>query len=141
MRTQNISKASRLLCMLAFVAIATVGCGSMNSASNRVLQSMTLNPAIADAQNFPQGQVQFTPTGTFSRAPSPAAVPVPFVSPYSGSWASSDPTIATINQNGVAQCVAGASGTVTIQAMASSNSAMGPAMSTGVTGTAKLMCP
>ena len=90
MRTQNISKASRLLCMLAFVATATVGCGSMNSASNRVLQSMTLNPAIADAQNFPQGQVQFTPTGTFSRAPSPAAVPVPFASPYSGSWASSD---------------------------------------------------
>jgi Flp pilus assembly protein TadG len=134
-------KTFSLLCMLACFAIATVGCGSMNSASNRVLQSMSLSPATADAQTFPQSQVQFTPTGTFSMAPSPAAVPVPFVSPYSGSWSSSDPSIATINQSGVAQCVAGAAGTVTIQAMASSNSAMGPAMSTGVSGTAKLTCP
>jgi Flp pilus assembly protein TadG len=141
MRWQNMFNSFSRFCMLACFAIATVGCGSMNSSSNRVLQSMNLSPATADAQSFPQGQVQFTPTGTFSMAPSPAAVPVPFVSPYSGSWSSSDPSIATINQSGVAQCVAGAAGTVTIQAMASSNSAMGPAMSTGVSGTAKLTCP
>jgi len=138
LRVRNIAG---FVCVLAVFALATIGCGSMNSTPNRVLESMTLSPASADAQNFPQGQVQFTPMGTFSKAPSPAAVPVPFVAPYSGSWASSDPSIATINQSGVAQCVPGASGTVTIRATASSNSAMGPAMSTGVSGTAKLRCP
>jgi uncharacterized protein YjdB len=141
MRMHRLKLIVGLVCVLAVFALATIGCGSMNSSPNRVLQSMTLNPATADAQQFPQGQVQFTPMGTFSKAPSPATVPVPFVSPYSGSWSSSDPSIATINQNGVAQCVAGASGTVTIQAMASSNSAMGTQMSTGVSGTAKLTCP
>jgi hypothetical protein len=127
--------------VLAMSSIATIGCGSMNSSPNRVLQSMAVTPASADAQTFPQGQVQFTATGTFSKLPSPARVPVPFVSPYSGSWISSDPNIASINQSGLAQCVSGASGTVMVKAVASSNSATGPAMSTAVTGTASLTCP
>jgi hypothetical protein len=127
--------------LLVTFAFATAGCGSMNSPQNRVLQSMSVNPATADAQNFPQGQVQFTATGTFSQAPSPAVVPVPFVSPYSGSWESSNPNVATINQNGVAQCIAGASGTVTIKADVSSNSAKGTQMSTGVLATSQLTCP
>jgi uncharacterized protein YjdB len=141
MRKRRVKTTVGFVCVVTVFAVASIGCGSMNSAPNRVLQSMSLSPATADAQTFPQGQVQFTPTGTFSIAPSPAKVPVPLVSPYSVSWSSSDPSIATIDQNGVAQCVAGASGTVTISAIASSNSAMGPAMSTGVSGTAKLTCP
>ena len=130
-----------LASVLAFSAGITFGCGTMNSAQNRVLQSMTVSPATADAQTFPQGQVQFTATGTFSKAPSPATVPVPFASPYTGSWLSSNPNVATINQNGVAQCVAGASGTVTVKAIVSSNAAMGTQMSTGVSATSQLTCP
>ena len=141
MHKRRLTTTVGFVCVVIVIALASIGCGSMNAAPNRVLQSMSLSPATADAQTFPQGQVQFTPTGTFSIAPSPAAVPVPFVSPYSGSWSSSNPSLATIDQNGVAQCVAGASGTVTISAIASSNSAMGPAMSTGVSSTAKLTCP
>ena len=140
MRERSVRDVAPVICVLAAFAFVTAGCGSMNS-NNRVLQSMTVSPASADAQNFPQGQVQFTATGTFSMPPSPATVPVPFVSPYSGSWISSNPNVATINQNGMAQCVTGASGTVTVTAVVSSNSAMGTQMSTGVSGTSKLTCP
>jgi len=112
----------------------------MNSMPNRVLQSMVITPATADAQSSPSGQVQFSAMGTFSKAPSPA--PVPFVAPYSGSWATSDLNVATIDQTGVAMCAAGANGTVTITATASSNSGMGTQnMSIAVSGTAKLTCP
>ena len=52
-------------------------------------------------------------------------------------------SIATINQNGMAQCVpGGAAGTVTVQAMASANAATGIG-ATGVarTATTTLTCP
>ncbi len=126
------------VCLLA--AITTIGCSSMNSMPNRVLQSMVIAPATADAQASPSGQVQFNAMGTFSQAPSPA--PVPFVAPYSGSWATADLKVATIDQHGLATCVAGASGTVTITAIASSNAGMGTQnTSIAVSGTAKLTCP
>ncbi|MGH9516274.1 MAG: hypothetical protein ACRD3P_11425 [Terriglobales bacterium] len=128
------------VCLLAAFAITSIGCSSMNSMSNRVLKSMVLSPATADAQTSASGQVQYTAMGTFSMAPSPA--PVPFVAPYSGSWATSDLNVATIDQHGLAVCVAGASGTVTITAIASSNAGMGTQnTSTAVSGTAKLTCP
>jgi hypothetical protein len=99
-----------------------------------------ITPGTADAQTSPSGQVQFSAMGTFSKAPSPA--PVPFVAPYSGSWATSDLSVATIDQTGLAQCIAGAAGTVMITAMASSNAGMGTQnTSTAVSGTAKLTCP
>jgi hypothetical protein len=138
MISRNVPTTSVLFFLLAVISIATIGCGSMNSTSNRVLQSMTLSPANADAQST-QGKVQFTATGTFSKAPSPATVP--FVSPYTGTWATSDTNIATITQAGLAQCVSGAAGTVTITAITSTNSASGPKMSTAVSSSAKLTCP
>jgi hypothetical protein len=126
--------------MLAALVITAFGCSSMNSTSNRVLQSMVISPANADAQTSPQGQVLFSAMGSFSQSPSPA--PVPFVAPYSGSWATSDLHIAIIDQHGVAMCAAGATGTVTITATASSNAGMGTQnTSTAVSGTAKLTCP
>jgi hypothetical protein len=129
-----------LVCLLAAFAITSIACSSMNSMSNRVLRSMVISPAIADAQSSPSGQVQFSAMGTFSKAPSPA--PVPFVAPYSGSWATSDLNIATIDQTGLAQCVPGAAGTLTITAIASTNAGQGTQQtSTAVSGTAKLTCP
>ena len=134
------SKTSIVVAVCVLAAIATVGCSSMNSMANRVLQSMVISPATADAQASPSGQVQFSAMGTFSKPPSPA--PVPFVAPYSGSWATSDLSVATIDQNGLAQCVPGAAGTVTISAIASSNAGMGTQnTSTAVSGTARLTCP
>lgn len=130
--TQKLFKADAALFLLAIV-----GCGGMNS--NRVLMSMTLSPASADAQNFANGQVKFTATGNFSQPPSPA--PVTFMEPYTGTWFSSNLQIATIDQNGLAQCVQGTTGMVTISAIVSSNSANAPAMSTGVSAVATLNCP
>jgi len=130
------------LLFVAALALETLGCGSSNMNSNRVLQSMAITPANADAQNFPNGQVQFTATGTFNKAPSPAQVT--FQPPYTGTWSlmgASAANIATISQAGLAQCIAGAAGTVTVSAVASSNSATGPAMSTAVTGSTTLTCP
>lgn len=121
-----------------FLLLALVACGGMNS-SNRALMSMTLAPASADAQNFANGQVQFTATGVFSEPPSPATVT--FMEPFSGSWMISNSNIATIDQNGMAKCVSGASGVVTVSAIASSNSAQAPAMSTAVSASAVLTCP
>jgi hypothetical protein len=136
-RQDGVPLATLLLASI-LVTFQTTGCGTSNP--NRALQSISVAPATADAQSFPNGQVQFTATGTFSRPPSPA--PVPFVAPYSGSWLTSDTTVATISQSGVAQCRMGASGTVTVTAIASANSCpnMG-CMSIAVSGTAKLACP
>jgi hypothetical protein len=136
---------NRNLLIVSFITILifqTLGCGMSGSNSNRVLQSMAVTPATADAQSS-NGQVQFVATGTFSKAPSPS--PVTFAVPYSGSW-SADPTMATLvaTGNGTAtfQCVAGAAGVVTIQATASTNAAMGTgATGTAVSGAASLTCP
>jgi hypothetical protein len=138
------SMPHRNLLTISFAAILifqTLGCGTSGS-SNRVLQSIAVTPATADAKNS-NGQVQFTATGAFSKSPSPA--PVTFAAPYSGSW-SADPTIATLVGTGTGtatfQCVAGASGAATITATASTNAATGTgATSTAVSGTASLTCP
>lgn len=138
----------RNLLTISFVAtliFQTLGCGTSGS-SNRVLQSVAVTPPTANALSSPIGQVQFTATGTFSKAPSPAAVT--FVAPYSGGWQSSDPSIATLVGTGTGtgtatfQCLAGASGAVTITATASTNAATGTgATGTAVSGTASLTCP
>lgn len=125
------------LAFAAALSIVAGGCGS-TPMGNRVLLSMSISPAAGDASMSPARQVQFTATGSFSRPPSPDTVP--FVAPYSGTWTVSNQKVATITQTGLATCVPGASGTVTVSAIASSNSAGPGAMSTAVTGTAKLTC-
>ena len=130
---------------LVAVALQALGCGSSSimSNSNRVLQSMTISPATADAQDFANGRVQFMATGNFNKPPSPQQVT--FQPPYTGGWSvmgSGMQPIATIDANGLAQCGPGAVGMVTVQALASANAAMG----TGATGvavraTATLTCP
>jgi hypothetical protein len=124
------------------VLFTIIGCNAMNPNmmnSNRTLMSMSVAPAMANGGDSMNGQVQFTASGTFSRPPSPA--PVTFMAPFSGGWSVSNMDIATINQNGTAQCMH--AGMVTVTATASSNSAgsMPGAMSMAVTATATLTCP
>jgi len=129
---------------LAFETVACGGAGDSNA--NRVLQSIGVTPSTADAQNYPSGQVQFTATGTFTKPPSPA--PVPFAQPYTGGWSISNSSsgrnqsIATINQAGLAQCKPGASGTVTVTAMASNGACHGAqCTSVAIQGSGTLTCP
>jgi len=105
-------------------AAATAGCGA---GTPRTLQSVTATPMIADAKNFPTGQVQFTATAIYNKPPTP-------VTPFQvTAWQASPPSVATITNSGLAQCVPGQSGTVTIRVAAPGD---GPLMAV-----ATLTCP
>jgi hypothetical protein len=117
--------------LLAGIALVASGCGT---GSPRLLQSISVTPASADAHSFPNGQVQFTAVGAYSRPPSPSPI-------TQSGWSLSDATIATISPSGLAQCEPGAVGAVTVKASTS-----GPCSGTGCTAvlisaTAQLSCP
>lgn len=131
-----------LFLVLPVVSLGTAGCGS-----SRQLQSVTLSPASADAQNFPNGQVSFTATGTFSKKPSPLQLTGKDVTWCAGSSSGMcvgniNPGI-TVDQNGLAQCVPGFTGTVTILAGTKSFSMMNTdgGSQLKIFGTAQLTCP
>jgi len=117
--------------LLAGIELVASGCGTE---SPRLLQSISVTPASADAHSSPNGQVQFTALGAYSQPPSPSPM-------TQSGWSLSDPTIATISLSGLTQCNPGASGAVTVKASAS-----GTCSGTGCTavlfsGTAQLICP
>ncbi len=126
---------------LTILAIQAMSCGSNNN-SNRFLQSITVTPAAADAQKFPNGQVQFTATGNFTKPPSPSVLT--FATPYSGGF-NVDPAMATIVSTGTGtvtvQCLPGASGTTTVTALACKNATGTKATCAVANGTAQLTCP
>lgn len=120
-----------LAVLLASVELALTACGT---GSSRVLQAISVTPSTADAQSFPNGQVQFTVMGTYSQPPSPSPV-------AQAQWTVSDPNVASVSLNGLAQCNAGAVGVVTVRA-----STPAPCSGTACTaallvGTAQLNCP
>jgi hypothetical protein len=101
------------LCSVALgSSILALGCGGSR------LISVTVNPAAADARDFPNGQVQFTATGTYSGSSHPT--PVKNVSwcigSSSGMCNGNIASAASILGNGVAQCVPNRTGTVTVLA-------------------------
>jgi hypothetical protein len=116
------------------LVIATAACGS---GTPRMLTSVVATPANADAKDFPNGKVQFTPTGIFNRAPT-RVTPLPTCSTGTGdacitAWSTFPHTVATIDQNGLAQCVQGQSQTAKIEIALSGE---GP-----LTTVATLTCP
>jgi hypothetical protein len=126
------------------LASMVMSCGTTTIPNaGRVLLSIVVTPTTADAQDFQNGQVVFTATGTFSVAPSPA--PVTFAVPYTGGFVvalnGSNQVIATIVANGTGtatvQCNAGMSGTVEVGATALANNGT----STTVSGAAQITCP
>jgi hypothetical protein len=127
---------ARVLLPTSLVLAATLlsggGCG--NNTSPRLLQSISITPASADAQSFPNGQVQFTVMGSYNQPPSP--------SPMTASqWLLSEPNIATISQGGVAQCTPGASGVVTVKAVVPAPCSGTGCSAVALSGNAKLSCP
>jgi hypothetical protein len=131
--------------VLPLLAIALLACGNTNPNTYRALISVSVSPEIADAQNYPNGQVVFTATGTFNV--SPLTGPVPSTVPYNGQFGVANPvkpvpiTIATIVATGpssaTVECAAGATGTVSVFDSALANNGT----STTVSGQGQLTCP
>ena len=124
------------------ITLLSVACGS----GSRQLQSVTLSPATADARSFPNGEVPFAATGTFSKPPSPQPLTnqdvMWCVGSSAGMCAGNTNPGATIDQNGRAQCVGSFVGTVNILA-GKAQPSMNPDMGSQLTvfGAAKLTCP
>lgn len=109
--------------ILCLMVLAT-GCGS---STPRTLQSMTASPVTADAKDFANGRVKFTATGTYNQPPT-TVTPLPVTA-----WSVNPTTIATIDANGVAECLPGQVGTVKIEIAIAGD---GPLMNV-----AQLTCP
>jgi hypothetical protein len=143
------------LCIIAliFSACITLACGG----SSRQIQSITVGPASADAQDYPNGQVAFVATGSYNAAPMS-------VSPLPANWAAQSEQIVNgietfgpangavlIDGSGVAQCTAGTSGTYaviawdlqdpTLKAGCGSETDFGEPGCNAVQGTAQITCP
>jgi hypothetical protein len=134
--------------LLGIVASITLACG-VGSFPQRQIVSLTVSPPSADAQNYPNGQVQFTATGTFT------APPVT-VTPLQSTWVAvgidGPTTDVTISPNGLAQCASGASGVYSVGAwvallgrppgaLCNIVSPFGNPCGDSVLGTAQLTCP
>jgi hypothetical protein len=94
-----------LLILLGAISLA---CGSFGT-----LQSISVNPASADAKSYPDGQVQFTAMGDYSSSSS--------LSPVAVTWSTcglpgGPPSEIAVSATGVAQCNPGASGTYVVEA-------------------------
>jgi hypothetical protein len=129
---------------LVLAASFALSCGA--SQGQNQLQSITLSPATADAQNYPDGQVQFTATGYYGN-------PSHTVTPLSATWSACQenmPTTAvTVTKAGAAQCANGATGTYSVFAAdpdtrsgvlncPATNACGGGCI---IVGTAQLTCP
>jgi len=134
-------------CFLLAIAL-TLACGS-----NHKLQSVTVTPSTADAQNYPNGQVPFTATGVFSGSSSPTPLTSSQIqwcyggsaalgNPLAGVCAGNVAQFASVDQNGLAQCTAQAQGMFYILAGVSAGS-MNPDSGNQLTifGSALLACP
>jgi hypothetical protein len=136
-----------LFCLLVFAAAMTLACGS-SSTPFRTLQSVTISPATADAQDYPDGQVPFAATGFYNLSPTKV---VPLTATWGACMQQTPTTAVSVSASGAAQCATGASGTYTVWAFDTVPPAPGTASCNvvnacgggceRVTGTAELICP
>ena len=116
------------LTLVVFLAAMLAGCGS----GGPKVHAVTIAPNPAGSTSSPQGQISFAATGMMSNNTTRA-----LTSSNGLLWGSSNTTIATINSDGVATCLA--PGTVTITATAPDNLNKG-SNAPAVSGTATLNC-
>ncbi len=135
--TRSSAPASLLLVLV--IAIALLACGS----SQRQLTSMSITPATANAQSYPNGQVQFSATGQYSKAPTTAAVQPAQWGVYLPNGSQGAPTL---NSDGLAKC-GSLAGTYAITAQAIADPSIPNTTANlihakkSVVGTAQLTCP
>jgi hypothetical protein len=99
---------------LWFLALLLAACVALScGAGQSQLQSMTLSPAQADAQSYPDGQVPFIATGYYGN-------PTHTVTPQTANWVAcqqnAPATDVYVTNTGVAHCASGATGTYSIKA-------------------------
>jgi hypothetical protein len=127
---------------LFLIAFFLLACGS--SSSSRQLQSLSINPATADAQKFPNGQVQFTAMGAFSGSSQTSAVSALWWTTQPWTYPPA-PTTISLSSSGVAQCDPMVAGTFTIYAVAPKDPSIPPSQMTMMTpqivATAQITCP
>ena len=142
--------------LLGGAVCLTSACGASRSGQH-LIQSITLSPASADAQNYPGGKVAFVATGYYSTAPTT-------VTPLTANWGAESEQIwngvvtygsvtgeVSVDANGVAQCASGVSGTYAVVAWAiqdpnlqggcASGNSIGEPGCNAVQGIAQLTCP
>lgn len=133
---------SALVVMTTLFCVLAVSCGGMSGDPPRILQSISVSPAMATPPN--QGQAQFTATGYFSAPPTVVTlltVNWTITTPQPQCIAGGVPCFATIDSTGLAQCN-GTGVPETIQASAPRDPSL-PVGTPGVamvTGTAQMTC-
>ena len=126
---------------LLFCAALGLSCGASSQGPGQ-LQSITLNPATADAQSYPDGIVPFAATGHYTN-------PTHSVTPQAAYWAACQDDVPTpavsVTSKGAAQCANGSAGVYAINAWNVSNSECTAITACGggctIVGSAELSCP
>ncbi len=127
------SRALQVLCLIA-LSIGWIACGS----GHPTITSITVTPQTATSPLTPRSDVQFTATATFTNNKSRELTVADGLT-----WSSSNTSIATINDNGSATCMASGQVTITAQAPADLNLTINNGInntSPKVSGTAQLDC-
>jgi hypothetical protein len=141
---------------LIIVAWLALACGAGTSGAH-IVQSITLSPSSADAQNYPSGKVAFAATGHYDNAPMT-------VTPMQANWGAESEFMwsgsftygsangaVSVDPNGAAQCAPSASGTYAVvawvvqypnvQGTCGSGNSIGEPGCNVVQGMAQLTCP
>ncbi len=132
--------------VVALVVAAYIALSCGGAADPAQLESITLSPSVADARDYPNGQVQYTATAYYSNNPK-QGVPL-----TTSGWGSCYQNLSTpdviVSRTGVAQCASGVVGTYTVWANAPRNVSGANCLAITacgggcfVAGTAKLTCP
>jgi hypothetical protein len=131
------------LTLVLAASFVFLSCGASQQSQ---LQSITLSPANADAQSFPDGEVPFTATGYY-------VDPTHTVTPQPANWVACQKGLPTtdvsVTSAGVAKCATGVVGAYSINAWdtlttpGTLNCPASNACGGGCTvvGTAQLICP
>jgi len=135
-------KLQLALCLLALsvVSLVALSCGTSSQGSAGQLQSITLTPAMADAQDYPDGAVPFVATGIYANPPNK-------VTPLTALWGVCQKglptTFASVSTAGVATCGSGSVGAYEVFAYKPTNCNVVNLCGGGCTveGTAQLSCP
>lgn len=133
----------KLIPFLLMIDALATGCGGGTADPRKHLVAITVTPASADAQTFPNGQVQFTAVGTFSDG---SKAPILALWTLNGPFTETPVANISLNSSGLARCVAGGFvGTSGVFATAPANPALPiPEMTMltkNVSGTAQITCP